>query len=238
MIVIPAIDLMDGKCVRLRHGKKDDITVYSDDPVQMAKTWAAAGAKRLHVIDLDGAFEGHPKNLMWVGRIKKETGLFIQMGGGLRKVEYIDAVLNAGIDRVILGTIVLEEAGLAEEAFRKYKEKIMVALDVKDGQVAIRGWKDDSGFPLPEAIKIVEKLGGKEIIFTDINRDGTLEGVNYLRMADAMALTNINIIASGGVSSIEDIKKLKSMKVNACIVGKAIYENRLDLAEAIRIAEN
>lgn len=238
MIVIPAIDLMDGQCVRLIHGKKENLTVYSNDPVAMAKKWQAAGAKRLHVIDLDGAFEGHPKNLSWVGRIKKETGLMIQMGGGLRKLEYIDAVLAAGIDRVILGTIVLEEAGLAEQAFEMFGEKIMVALDIKNGNVATRGWKDDSGCPVPEALKIVEKLGAKEIIFTDISRDGTLEGVNYLRMADVMSQTKLKVFASGGVSTLTDIEKLKMMNVPGCVVGKAIYEYKLALAEAIRIAEN
>lgn len=238
MIIIPAIDLRGGKCVRLRHGKKEEETVYSDNPVAMAQKWAAAGAKRLHVIDLDGAFEGHPKNLSWIGRIKKETGLFVQMGGGLRKVEYIEAVLNAGIDRVILGTIVLEEAGLAEQAFHKYHDRIMVALDAKDGQVAIHGWKDDSGFPVSEAIKVVEKLGGREIIFTDIGRDGTLEGVNYLRIADVMSQTKLKVFASGGVTSMDDLKRLKEIKSPGCIVGKAIYEGKLDLSEAIRFADN
>ncbi len=231
MIVIPAIDLMDGQCVRLIHGKKENLTVYSNDPVAMAKKWQAAGAKRLHVIDLDGAFEGHPKNLSWVGRIKKETGLMIQMGGGLRKLEYIDAVLAAGIDRVILGTIVLEEAGLAEQAFEMFGEKIMVALDIKNGNVATRGWKDDSGCPVPDALKIVEKLGAKEIIFTDISRDGTLEGVNLKGFSDVMNATQMQVIASGGISSLQDIQRLKTLGCPACVIGKAIYEGRIKLDE-------
>lgn len=236
MLIIPAIDLRGGRCVRLLHGKPENETVYSDNPVEMAQKWAAAGAKRLHVIDLDGAFTGEPKNLEWVLKIKAATNVPVQMGGGVRSMAIIDRILSAGVDRVILGTVILEEAGLATEAFRKYGERIMVALDAKNGMVATRGWKTDSGFPVAEALSIVEKLGGKEVIFTDIGRDGTLEGVNATAVTDLMKQSSVQIIASGGVSSIDDIKRLKALSVPGCIVGKAIYENRLDLTEAIRLA--
>src|SRR5262245_40454803 len=186
MIVIPAIDLRNGKCVRLTHGEADQEKIYSDNPVDMAKRWVDQGCTRLHVIDLDGAFEGKPKNLDWAIRIKEETGVFVQMGGGIRSMDALDLVLGTGIDRVILGTVVFEEAGLAQQAFEKYKDHIMVALDVRDGLVAIHGWKDSSGFPLIEALSVVEKLGGKEVIFTDINRDGTLEGVNIRAVETVM----------------------------------------------------
>jgi phosphoribosylformimino-5-aminoimidazole carboxamide ribotide isomerase len=236
VIIIPAIDLRNGKCVRLRHGNTTEETVYSDDPVAMAERWIAAGAKRLHVVDLDGAFSGEPKNLEWVMRIKRKTKATIQMGGGLRTLEAIHGVLKAGIDKVILGSIIVEEAGLAKQAFDAFRGQIMVALDVKNDQVAIHGWKDNSGFPLAETLSIVEKLGGQDVIFTDIGRDGTLEGVNLNAVKDVMKKTKMNVYASGGVSSLEDITKLKSINSPGCIVGKAIYEGKVDLAEAIRIA--
>lgn len=238
MIVIPAIDLRGGKCVRLLHGKAEAETVYSDDPVAMAKKWVAAGATRLHVIDLDGAFTGEPKNLDWVIRIKKETNVVVQMGGGLRTMPIIEKILNAGVDKVILGTIIVEEAGLAKDVFDRYKNRILVALDAKDGKVAVRGWKDDSGFPVLEALSIVEKLGGQEVIYTDISRDGALEGVNLNSVSEVMSATSMKIIASGGVSSLQDIQQLKTLGSPACIVGKAIYEGRFDLRQAIELAAN
>lgn len=236
MIVIPAIDLRNGQCVRLRHGKIEEETVYSADPVAVAKKWQSLGAKRIHVIDLDGAFSGRPKNLEWILRIKKETSLMVQMGGGLRTMEAIDALFGAGIDRAILGTIVFEEAGLARQAFEKYREKIMVALDVKNGMVAVRGWKNDSGFPMEEALPVIEKLGGREIIYTDIEKDGTLEGVNLNRVIHVMKLTPMSVYASGGVGSLKDIETLASIKCPGCIVGKALYDKKLDLAQAIAAA--
>lgn len=238
MIVIPAIDLRGGKCVRLRHGELNQETVYSDDPVAVAKKWLAAGATRLHVIDLDGAFTGEPKNLDWTLRIKKETGMIVQTGGGLRSIETISKILNAGIDKVILGTVIVEEAGLAKAAFDRYKGRIMVALDVKNGQVAVHGWKDDSGCPLKDAVSIVEKLGAQEVIYTDISRDGTLEGVNVKSVGEIMGLTKMKIIASGGVSTLQDIQRLKTLGIPACVVGKAIYEGKLKLNEAIELAKS
>lgn len=236
MIVVPAIDLRQGKCVRLRHGKVEDETVYSNDPVAMAKKWAASGAKRLHVVDLDGALTGEMKNLSLALKIKQETGVFVQLGGGIRTLEKIDEILNAGIDRVILGTVVFEEAGLAQQAFAKYKGKIMVAIDANKGIVATRGWKETSGFPLVEALAVVEKLGAEDIIFTDIGRDGTLEGANVDAVKMVMVQTKLKVFASGGVSTLEDIKELKAIDVPGCIVGKSIYDGKMDLAEAIKLA--
>jgi phosphoribosylformimino-5-aminoimidazole carboxamide ribotide isomerase len=235
MLVVPAIDLKDGKCVRLRHGKADEQTIYSNDPVAMAKHFVAQGAKRLHVIDLDGAFSGEPRNLDIVLKIKRDAGVEVQMGGGIRTAEVAQKVLGAGIDRVILGTIIVEEAGLAKELFDRFPDRVMVALDAKEGKVAIRGWKDDSGFPVDEAFKIVSKLGGKEVIFTDIGRDGTLEGVNLRAVTKVVTQYEVvKIYASGGVTTIDDIKSLKSVGCHGCIVGKALYEGRIQLAEAIR----
>lgn len=238
MIIIPAIDLRDGKCVRLRHGNTQEETIYSDDPVAMAKKWVEAGAQRLHIVDLDGALTGNMKNLAWVIRIKRETGAVVQMGGGIRTMQAIEKILEAGIDRVILGTLIVEEAGLAKTAFDKFKDRVMVALDVNNGMVAIHGWKDDSGFPLADTLSIVEKLGCREMIFTDINRDGTLEGVNLKAVQDVMQKTKMAVYASGGVSSLEDVSSLKRIKSPGCIVGKAIYEGKLDLSAAIKLTTN
>jgi phosphoribosylformimino-5-aminoimidazole carboxamide ribotide isomerase len=238
MIIMPAVDIRNGKCVRLIHGEKDKETVYSDNPVDMAKKWIDAGAERLHVIDLDGAFSGKPQNLKWVVDIKKSTNITIQLGGGLRSLDSIRSVLNEGIDHVILGSVILEEAGLAEQAFKEFQKRIMVALDVKGDNVAIHGWIDDSGFPLKEAIGVVERLGGTEIIFTDIDRDGTLGGANIKRVEQVMKDTSLKVYASGGVTTIEDIKKLKSIGSPGCIVGKALYEGKIDLKEALRVAQS
>jgi phosphoribosylformimino-5-aminoimidazole carboxamide ribotide isomerase len=236
MIIIPAIDLKGGNCVRLLHGEANQETIYSSNPVDMAKKWIAAGAKRLHVIDLDGAFSGEQKNFDLVSRIKKETNIFVQLGGGIRTMESIDRALDEGIDRIILGTIIFEQAGLAEEAFKKHSGRIMVALDARNGIVATRGWKESSGFPVKEALSVIEKLGGQEVIYTDIGRDGTLQGVNLESIITVMKMTSMKIFASGGVGAMADVEKLIEIKSPGCIVGKAIYEGKLDLAQAIQRA--
>lgn len=238
MIIIPAIDIRNGKCVRLTHGDVDREKIYSDDPIEMAKRWVGEGCRRLHIIDLDGAFQGRPRNLDWAIRIKEETGVFVQLGGGIRTMDALDLVLGTGIDRVIMGTTVFEEAGLAQQAFEKYRQRIMVALDVRNGFVATRGWQDSSGFPLLEALSVVEKLGGREVIFTDISRDGTLEGVNVRGVQLVMQQTSMNVYASGGVATIKDIEDLKKINSPGCIVGKALYEGTVKLADAIRVSQS
>lgn len=236
MLVVPAIDLKGGKCVRLRHGKEEEQTTYSNDPVAMAKHWVAQGAKRLHVIDLDGAFSGEPRHLDVVLKIKREANVEVQMGGGIRSTAVAEQLIGAGIDRVILGTLVFEEAGLAKDLFDRFSSRIMVALDAKDGRVAVKGWKSDSGFPLEEAFKVVKKLGGQEVIFTDIGRDGTLEGVNLRAVTKVVSQNEMKIYASGGVTTIDDIRSLRSVGCFGCIVGKALYEGRMQLTEAIKAA--
>ena len=236
MLVVPAIDLKGGKCVRLRHGKEEEQTTYSNDPVAMAKHWVAQGAKRLHVIDLDGAFSGEPRHLEVALSIRQEANVEVQLGGGIRSAAIADKILSAGIDRVILGTMIVEQAGEVKDLFDRYPERIMVALDAKDGRVAVHGWKDDSGFPLDEALTIVKKLGGQEVIFTDISRDGTLEGANVRAVTKVVAQNELRIYASGGVTTIDDIRSLKSVGCFGCIVGKALYEGRIQLAEAIKAA--
>ncbi len=234
MLIIPAIDLMGGKCVRLKHGKVEEQTVYSDDPVAFAKRWVALGAKRLHVVDLDGAFEGKQRNLDIAVRIRKEAGVPVQMGGGIRSVEAAERALNAGIDRVIVGTVVIEEAGLAKDILECFDGRVMVGLDCKDGIVATRGWLGDSGFPVADALSIVEKLGCREVIFTDIAKDGALEGPNVAAVKSVMDQTKMTVWASGGVTTVNDLKSLKAIGSPGCIVGKALYEGRIDLAEALK----
>lgn len=234
MLIIPAIDLRGGKCVRLKHGKAEEQTIYSDDPVAFAKKWVSMGARRLHVVDLDGAFEGLQRNLEIAVRIRKEADVEVQLGGGIRSVETAAAVLAAGIDRVILGTVVVEEAGLAKDMFDRFDGRVMVALDCKEGMVATRGWKGESGFPVEDALDIVQKLGGREVIFTDISRDGALEGPNLPAVKAVMDKTPLTVFASGGVTTLDDLKALKSIGSPGCIVGKALYEGHIDLAEAIR----
>jgi len=236
MLVIPAVDLKGGKCVRLLHGKAENETVYSNDPVSMAKKWVEMGAKRLHVVDLDGAFTGSPQNLDIVLSIKKETNAFVQMGGGIRTLETMDRILGEGVDRIILGTIVFLDLELTQRAFEKYGSKIIVGLDAKEEMVAIKGWKDSTGVKLHDALTRIEKMGSEEIIFTDIGRDGTLEGVNLKAIINVMSRTKMKVYASGGVSSMRDIERLVGINSPGCIIGKAIYDNKIDLKEAFQLA--
>lgn len=235
MILMPAIDLKNGKCVRLKYGLAENQTIYSDDPLAMAQHWVSLGSTRLHVIDLDGAFTGEPQNLEIVVSIKKETNVFVQMGGGIRSIQTMDKILKHGIDRIILGTVVFQDSRLAEDAFKKFRNKIIVAMDVKDGFIAIKGWKDSSGLSIDEGLKRIEQWGCQEVIYTDIGRDGTLEGVNLRGIQEVMNKTNMTIYASGGVSSIEDIKNLKKINSPGCVVGKALYDNRMNLKDAFQV---
>ena len=237
MLIIPAIDLRGGKVVRLLHGQAEQETVYSDDPVAFAKKWVALGARRLHVIDLDGAFDGAQKNLDIAVRIRREANVPVQMGGGIRTVEAAKKALDAGIDRIIVGTVVVEEAGLAKEMFDTFDGRVMVALDCADGVVKTRGWKGDSGFPVEDALAIVEKLGGKEVIYTDIGRDGALQGPNLPAVKSVMTKTKLTVFASGGVTTVDDLKALKGIGSPGCVVGKALYEGRIDLGEALKAVE-
>ncbi|OVE76924.1 1-(5-phosphoribosyl)-5-[(5-phosphoribosylamino)methylideneamino]imidazole-4-carboxamide isomerase [bacterium F11] len=238
MLLIPAIDLKNGRCVRLLHGEADKETVYSHDPVQMAKKWISQGASRLHIIDLDGAFSGEPKNLDWVRRIKTETGVTVQLGGGLRSEKTIAAVLDSGIDFVILGTLVFTDSDLTKYLFKSYQDRIMVAIDARNGKVSIKGWTDEAGIVVDQAIQQVEEMGGRDIIFTDIRRDGTLEGPNLASIQDVMLKTKLRIFASGGISTLDDIEKLKIMGSPGCILGKAIYENKFDFSQALSKVHN
>lgn len=236
MLIIPAIDLKDGKCVRLRQGRMEDSTVFSDDPVAMAAQWVAAGARRLHLVDLDGAFAGEPVNGEIVTAISTaHPELPVQIGGGIRSLDTIEAYLDAGVDYAILGTQAVKEPKFVFEACREFPDHIIVGLDAKDGLVATDGWASASTYSATELAKEFEQAGVSSIVYTDIDRDGMMQGVNVdatLRLANA---TGIQVIASGGVTNIDDVRALAEVAeqgICGAITGRAIYEGTLDLQEA------
>ncbi len=236
MLIIPAIDILDGQCVRLRQGRFEESTVFSDDPAAMAKEWIAQGAAFLHVVDLDGARRGLPQNLEWVRRIAG-LGKPVQLGGGLRTIEDIRAALAAGATRIVVGSRVATDPQFAAEVIQAFGEKIAVGIDAKEGMVAIRGWQEIIPRRAPDLAKGMEQLGAARIIFTDIARDGTLTGPNYTSLAEIVAAVKIPIIASGGITTLADLRRLRTTGVEACIIGRALYTGDVKLAEAIRIAE-
>ncbi len=236
MIVIPAIDLKDGKCVRLVQGKKEAVTIYSDDPVSTARHWAALGAKLLHVVDLDGAFDGIQKNLDVIIAIRRAVDIGIEIGGGIRDMDRIDALLNAGLDRVVLGTAVVEKQELVEKACKKFPGRILIGIDAKDGWVAVRGWQEVTDI---KAVSLAEDMmdkGVAGIIYTDISRDGMLSGPNLDAVQEMVNAVNLPVIASGGIKTIDDIRTLMGVKgLWGAITGKAIYSGSLDLKKAIEL---
>lgn len=240
MLVIPAIDLRNGKCVRLLQGRPEDETVFSDDPVAMALRWQNEGAELLHLVDLNGAFEGVPKNLTVIEKIVKSIDIPAQLGGGIRDIERLNQVLGIGVWRAILGTAALKNPELVKTACLKYGERIAVGIDAKDGMVATQGWLDVSAKPAIEFAQEMESLGVKTIIYTDIKRDGMLTGPNLDATKAIAESVNIDIIASGGISSLTDIQSLKSLEsvgVIGAITGKALYTGKINLREAISLAK-
>ena len=237
MLIYPAIDLYGGKAVRLYKGDYAQMTVYSDDPVAVAKDFAAKGAVCIHLVDLEGAKSGTTPNFDTVTAIKRETGLLCEIGGGLRSMETIDKYLSAGIDRVILGTAAVTEPGFVEAAVSKYGERIAVGIDIRDGFVAIKGWTEKSQENAMEFTAKMEKIGVKTMICTDISKDGAMEGANHGLYRELSEKFSMNIIASGGVSSMEDVEKLARLQIHGAIVGKAYYTGAIDLAQAIEVAK-
>ncbi|MFC1496374.1 1-(5-phosphoribosyl)-5-[(5-phosphoribosylamino)methylideneamino]imidazole-4-carboxamide isomerase [Candidatus Margulisiibacteriota bacterium] len=232
--IIPAIDLMDGCCVRLKQGKFEAKTIYSNDPIATAQKWVEQGAKWLHIVDLDGARTGTPKNLPIVKRITAEIKVRIQLGGGIRNFEQIEDVLNSGIDRVILGTSAVYNPNMLEEICKKYGKKIIVSIDAKDNKVASKGWKEVSTKDIITFAKEAVGLGIKRFVYTDISKDGMMAGPNFEGIKSFAAAVNAGVIASGGVSTKDDIDKLRNLKiVEGCIVGKAIYTGAIKLSEVL-----
>lgn len=235
MLVIPAIDLKGGQCVRLLQGKKDAVTAYSDDPIATAKLWESCGAKLLHIVDLDGAFTGNQKNLNAIIRIRQSVKIALQVGGGIRKIGNIIKLFSAGIDRIIIGTAAIEDPEFLTDSCNRYPGRILIGIDAKDGMVAIRGWEEITSLNARELAKRLEIVGAAGIIYTDISRDGMLSGPNIEATREMVESVKFPVIASGGVSCIEDIKNLVQIKnLWGVITGKAIYSNALNLKEAIK----
>ncbi len=229
MILYPAIDIRNGRCVRLLQGKEEHVTVYDHDPVAVAEGWLAKGAKRLHVVDLDGAFTGSPQNTGIVREIIQRTGIPIQIGGGIRSLESAEAWLNAGAHRIVLGTSAVKHPELIAVLAEKYGEKIVISLDCWQGMICVDGWVENSDL---EAVAYANKLyamGIRTIVYTDITRDGTLEGPNLAELITMKEKTAMNIIASGGVSNEADVRALSEIGVFGVIVGKALYEGKVTL---------
>lgn len=233
MIIYPAIDIIGGKCVRLQQGSYSDVTVFGDSPVDMARKWESLGAEYLHVVDLDGARSGKSENAEIIAQIAKTLKIPVQIGGGIRTLETIEAYLSVGLSRVILGTSAVNNREMLISALKEYKDKIAVGIDAKDGKVAIHGWEKTSDFTAVEFAKEVEALGTKTIIYTDISRDGMLKGPNLQAMKEMADSVSLNVIASGGVSKLADIVDLKQTGVSGVIVGKALYTGNVNLKEAI-----
>lgn len=240
MLVIPAIDIRHGQCVRLYQGKADQETVYWKDPVEMASIWVSRGAKRIHIADLDGAFQGKPGNLDKLERIRKLIKVPIQIGGGIRSMESIHAAFKAGADRVILGTAAVYNPSLVSEALESYGDAIAVSIDVCEDFVAVSGWKEISTMKFDALAERMTRLGVKSLLFTDTRKDGTMTGPNIdgIRLF-LQAASGIPVTASGGISSIDDIvalRELEHLGLTSVIVGKALYDHRINLLEAMKVA--
>ena len=234
MIIFPAIDLKDGRCVRLRQGDMGQETRYSEDPPAMAKHWQSLGAECLHVVDLDGAVQGIPKNVSHIEAIAKSLAIPIQVGGGIRSMDTIRRYMSMGVSRVVLGTAALEQPELIEKSCEEFPSKILVGIDVKGGEIALRGWVDGSGKKPVEVLPSLSQYPLAGIIFTDISRDGMLDGPNLEALKHMTSLTTLPLIASGGVTKISDIEAIKNITppVSGVIVGKALYEGTIELAPA------
>lgn len=240
MIIYPAIDIRGGRCVRLTEGRFDAETVFADDPAEMALKWAGLGAEFLHLVDLDGALAGEGKNVPVIERILQSVNIPVQLGGGIRNLETIEKLLALGVTRLILGSAAVKNPQLVEEACKKYPGHIAVGIDAKNGDVAIEGWGKGSGVAATELAKKMAAYGVETIIYTDISRDGMLSGVNVEATAALARACGVPIIASGGVASLEDIRRVKAVEsdgVQGCIIGKAIYTGAVDLKEALALAK-
>ncbi len=236
MKLFPAIDLFNGKAVRLYKGDYEKMTIYSENPSEIAVDFYNKGALFMHVVDLEGALKGGTPNLETIKKIVSATDAFVEVGGGIRSLEVIKTYVDAGVDRVILGTAAVQDPEFLSEAVEKFGDKIAVGVDIKDGFVAIKGWTEKSTYTGLEFCKKMQDMGVKTIICTDISKDGAMQGTNHELYKTLKENLNIQIIASGGVSSIEDIKRLKQTDVYGAIIGKAYYTGDIDLVEALKVA--
>ena len=234
MIIFPAIDIKDKKCVRLTQGNFDKVNVYGEDPSLMAKKWADYGAEFIHVVNLNGSRDEIGINDETLAKVAKSVDVPIQVGGGIRDEKRVKELLDLGINRVIVGTMAIENKELLKELIEKYKaEKIVVSIDAKNGKVATHGWEKVSDIDSVDLCKELEQIGVKTIVYTDISKDGMLEGPNFDIYKELSQKTSLDIIASGGVTSIDDVKRLLDMNMYGAIIGKALYDNRIDLKEVL-----
>ena len=236
MNLFPAIDLVGGKAVRLFKGDYAQMTVYDDDPLNAARRFEEAGAKYLHMVDLEGARDGGTPNFEAVRRVAQNTGLFVEIGGGIRDMDVIEKYLSAGVKRVILGTAAISDEAFTRAAIDRYGEAIAIGADVKDGEVAIRGWLELSGMGLDAFCEKYQALGARTLICTDVSRDGAMRGANRALYADLQRKYRMNIVASGGVSTLEDVRALSALGLYGAIIGKALYTGDIDLKKAIEVS--
>ena len=237
MLLFPAIDLYEGKAVRLYKGRYDDMTIYSEDPGAIGEDFAACGASHIHIVDLEGAKEGTTPNFETVCDIKRRSGCFCEIGGGIRTMEVVERYINAGMDRVILGTAAVTDRAFLEEAVERFGEKIAVGVDIRDGDVSIKGWTQDSGLNAFDFCQDMQLLGVKTLIVTDISKDGAMKGTNRSLYQELSTRCELQITASGGVSTMEDVQALAEMDLYGAIIGKAYYIGAIDLKEAVAAAE-
>lgn len=237
MVIYPAIDLYAGKAVRLYKGDYNQMEVFSDHPLSVAEDFRAQGAQRVHLVDLEGARDGSTPNFQTVSDIKNTTGLFCEIGGGIRNMETVSRYLDSGIDRVILGTAAVENASFVEEAVRQYGNRIAVGVDIRDGFVAVKGWTEKTECNALDFCRKMQNIGVKTIICTDISRDGAMRGTNRELYKTLEELLSIDVIASGGVSDMKDVKALRKLNIHGAIIGKAYYLNKISLREAIEVAQ-
>ena len=236
MIIFPAIDLYDGKAVRLYKGDYQNMTVYSENPLEVAKAFESCGATHIHMVDLEGAKDGTTPNLSIVREVAEKTSLFVEIGGGIRSMETVEAYLSAGVSRVILGTAALTNETFLKKAVQAYGEKIAVGADVRNGFIAIKGWLETSACTLEKFLAKMQEIGVKTVICTDISRDGAMRGTNlelYSKLSESFGM---DIVASGGVSTISDVEALREMGLYGAIIGKAYYTGAIDLRRAIEVA--
>ncbi len=238
MLIIPAIDLKDGQCVRLTQGDMQKATVYSSDPAAMARKWQDQGAQLLHVVDLNGAFEGEPKNLGHVEAIAAAVAIPIEVGGGIRSLDTVRMYLGVGARRVVMGTTALKHREVLEEILEVFPERIVVSIDAKNGMVATDGWKTVTGIAASEAVKSFAGLAISAVIYTDISKDGMMEGPNLSSLKLIVDASPVPVIASGGITSIEDITAIKALgpRIEGVVLGKALYEGKIDLRKAVAAA--
>lgn len=236
MKIYPAIDLYDGKAVRLYKGRYEEMTVYHEDPLQVALSFQKAGATCLHLVDLEGAKVGGTPNLSVIQKIVSATSLYTEVGGGIRSMKTIDRYLSIGVDRVILGTAAVTDEAFLVEAVSQWNDKIAVGIDLKDGYVAIKGWTEQSAFTCDAFFDKMQRIGVKTIVCTDISKDGAMNGTNLELYRHLSKTYSVDLIASGGVSTIEDVEALRKMDIHGAIIGKAYYTGAIDLSRAIEVA--